>query len=243
MTSSKLSKFTQEELESLSLWSIPGVDGDDEEEPEEEEEVQVPMVTVEEIEAIQKNAYDEGFAKGQADGFQQGQKEGKQQGYQEGLEQGRKKGYDENQHLLQQQAAAFVKLMGTLSEPLKELDQQVENELVRLVIAIATKLYKRELKTDPARVVAAIRDGVSVLPISAQKIIVTMHPEDVELVRSILEVNNETSPWQLKEDPLITRGGCVVDSEQSHVDVTVENQLSSVIAQVLGGDRSEDEAL
>lgn len=233
MNSSKTTKFSDEELERLKVWTLPGVNDD---ESEQEEEGQLPMVTVEQIEAIQKTAYDEGFAQGKEDGFQQGMEEGRKQGYDQGL----KDGYEENKHLLQEQAAEFSRLMETLAEPFKDLDEKIEKELVKLSIAIATKLLRRELKTDPGQVVAAVKQGVEVLPMSSQKVTVTLHPDDAILVRNALELDTERSPWNIQEDPLITRGGCKIDTEQSHVDATVENKLSLVIAQVMGGERRED---
>ena len=71
-SSSNRPRFTDSELESLRLWATPnfGADGSYEEEIEEEElllieeEPLVPQLTVEEIEAIQKQAQSEGFAVG-----------------------------------------------------------------------------------------------------------------------------------------------------------------------------------
>ncbi|MGZ5576522.1 MAG: FliH/SctL family protein, partial [Methylobacter sp.] len=42
------------------------------------------------------------------------------------------------------------------------------------------------------------------------------------------------------EDPLITRGGCEVDTDISHVNATVEHRLAAVIATLLGGERESD---
>jgi flagellar assembly protein FliH len=46
--------------------------------------------------------------------------------------------------------------------------------------------------------------------------------------------------WRIVEDPLITRGGCKVDTEVSHIDATVENRLAAVIATLFGGEREHD---
>jgi len=96
-SSSNRPRFTDSELESLRLWATPnfGADGSYEEEVEEEElllveeEPLVPQLTVEEIEAIQKQAQSEGFAVG------------KEEGYKQGFVEGSKKGYDENVHLIE----------------------------------------------------------------------------------------------------------------------------------------------
>jgi len=80
MNSSKTPRFTAAELESLRLWSMPDVSGVDapvrESETVELEDEQTPILTVDEIESMQKQAYDEAFAQGKMHGFQQGFDEG-----------------------------------------------------------------------------------------------------------------------------------------------------------------------
>lgn len=236
MSLSKVPRFSEAELESLLLWSVPDVSGGDAseedvlEQPEadEFEEESTPVLTVEEIEAMQKQAYDEAFAQGKKDGFQQG------------FDEGSKKGYEENLHLLQKQTAELVSLLESLSEPFKNLDEEVEKELVDLAIAIATQVIRREIKLDPGQVAAAVKEAINVLPVASQKISLNLHPEDAELVRSALALDEMSPVWKVIEDPLITRGGCKVNTEVSHVDATVEHRLAAVIATVLGGDREHD---
>lgn len=238
MNSSKLPDFSEDELEDLSLWELPDVTEQESGKPEPRRS---PLLTVDEIEAMQRQAYDEAYAKGleegRRDGLEQGHQEGSTKGYEEGLQ----KGYDENAHLLKAQAESLGNLLATLSEPLKALDDEVESELVELAIAIARQLVRRELKQDPGQVIAAVREAVNVMPLATQKLKLSLHPEDAELVRSVFVQDKASSAWSIHEDPLITRGGCKVDTDISHVDATVEKRLAAVIAQVLGDERNRDE--
>lgn len=235
---SKTSGFTPSELAALNLWHLPdvSVSGTDETEtleiPEsaQAEEV-VAVLTVEEIEAMQKQAHDEAFAQGKKEGFLQGYSEGS------------KKGYEENLHLLKKQAAELNSLLKSLSEPFERLDDEVEKELVKLVIAIATQIIRREIKLDPGQIVAAVREAINVLPLASQKISLRLHPDDADLVRSALLLDEMSPAWTVIEDPLITRGGCKVDTEVSHVDASVEKRLAAVVAKVLGGEREQDKSL
>jgi flagellar assembly protein FliH len=186
------------------------------------------ILTVDEIEAMQNQAYDEAFAQGKIQGFQQG------------FDEGSKKGYEDNVHLLQGQAATLVSLLESLSEPFKLLDQEVENELVKLSIGIAAQIIRREIKLNPGEIIAVVREVINVLPLAAQKITLKLHPEDADLVRSVLVLDDMSPSWGLVEDPLITRGGCKVDTDVSHVDATVEHRLAAVIATLLGGEREHD---
>ena len=188
----------------------------------------MPVLTVNEIEAMQKQAYDEAFAQGKKDGYGQGFDEGSRQGY------------EENVQALQTKATQFTSLMESLSQPFKVLDAEVEKELVKLAIGIATQIIRREIKLDPGQVIAAVREAIKVLPLSSQKISLHLHPEDAELVRSALSLDEMSPAWRIVEDPLITHGGCKVDTEVSHIDATVENRLAAVIATIFGGEREHD---
>ncbi|MCX7101880.1 MAG: flagellar assembly protein FliH [Methylobacter sp.] len=231
MNSSKTPRFTESELESLRLWSMPDVSGAD---PVKESEIVLlddepaAILTVDEIESMQKQAYEEAFAQGNTQGFQKG------------LEEGLKKGYEDSLHLVQGQVATLVSLMEALSQPFELLDHEVENELVKLAIAIAAQIIRREIKLDPGQIVAVIREALNVLPLAAQKITLKLNPEDADLVRSVLVLDDTSPSWGLIEDPLITRGGCKVDTEVSHVDATLEHRLTAVIAVLLGGERERD---
>jgi flagellar assembly protein FliH len=228
MSLSKTPRFSASELESLRLWSMPDVSGA-EDAPRESETVELadeptPILTVDEIEAMQKQAYDEAFAQGKMHGFDEGSK----------------KGYEDNLHLLESQAATLVGLLESLSEPFKCLDEEVEKELVKLAIGIATQIIRREIKLDPGQIVAVVRETINVLPLASQKISLKLHPEDAELVRSALALDEMSPSWSIVENPLITRGGCEVDTEISHVDATLEHRLAATIATILGGERAQD---
>jgi flagellar assembly protein FliH len=232
MNSSKTSGFSASELASLSVWRMPDVTVKSESRNltavQNSESMPIPVLTVNEIEAMQKQAYDEAFAQGKKDGYNQGFNEGSRQGY------------EENVHALQKKATEFVSLLESLSQPFKVLDSEVEKELVKLAIAIATQIIRREIKLDPGQVIAAVKEAIKVLPLSSQKISLHLHPEDTELVRSALSLDEMSPAWRFVEDPLITRGGCKVDTEVSHIDGTVENRLASVITTLFGGERKHD---
>jgi len=238
MNSSKDPDFSPSELEALRVWRLPDIAGNNKTEALEEkqnpEPPSTPHLTVTEIEAMQKQAYDEAFAQGKAEGFQQG--------FDEGFEEGSRKGYVDNVELLNTKAAELTHLMEALSEPFKTLDEEVENELVSLSIAIASQIIRREIKMDAGQIVAAVKEAIKVLPSSSQKISLRLHPEDSELVRSVLSID-DISAWSIIEDPLLTRGGCKVDTEVSHVDASVENRLAAVIATVFGSERKRDRDL
>ncbi|MEN8259100.1 MAG: flagellar assembly protein FliH [Pseudomonadota bacterium] len=243
MNSSK--RFSSDELGELSPWHLPDV-SDPKAVPQktalrppfppadEKPEKTDTAVHLRELEVLRRQVHEEAADQGYREGYEKGHREGFDAGFQDGLE--------EHQSQLREQSAAFLGLMESLSEPLKALDEQVEHELVSLALAVAKQLVRRELKTDPGQVVAAVREAITALPSQTRKISLHLHPDDAELVRSALALDELASAWEIIEDPLLTRGGCRVETATSRVDATHEKRLAAVIATVLGDERGGDTA-
>jgi flagellar assembly protein FliH len=242
----KFSKvISKDNQEGTEIWDFPFV-GD--EITIASEEVAAAMPTVDEIADLQEqardeaaaNGFDEGYAKGIEEGRAAGHAEGVLSGQQEGLQQG----LQEGQAQAQAKAELWDQLLSTLSTPLLELDVQVEQQLVSVATLVAKHVVRREIKTDPNQIVGAVRKAVSVLPISARDVRVYLHPEDAVVVREGLAMSDGADDdlrWKIVEDAALTRGGCNVETEHSRIDATVESRLAAVIAQVMGGERGEDD--
>jgi flagellar assembly protein FliH len=131
-------------------------------------------------------------------------------------------------------------MLTLLAEPLQALDDGMEQELVALAMAAAKLIVRRELKTDPAQVLAAVREAMGALPAASRNVRLHLHPEDAALVRETLKVSEGEQTWRIVEDPVIARGGCKVITDTSLIDASVEARLLAITAAVLGGERSQD---
>ncbi len=160
----------------------------------------------------------------------------RQEGYDCGLHQGLLDGQAE----ISLQAKKFMHLCDTLAEPLTQLDDSVEQQLVALAFAIARQIIRREIKTDPGHVVAAVREAIGQLPIATRTVRIYLHPDDAVIVRTTLSVSDTQQRWEIVEDPVVTRGGCRVVTESSQIDATVEKRLAAAAAVLLGGEREQD---
>jgi len=178
--------------------------------------------------------------------FERLQKEAEQEGYKEGFEKGHeaglKAGKEAGQQEINQQVSYLQQVLTSLNTPLAEIDQQVEDDLISLVMTMTRQLVRRELKTQPEHVIGAVRAAMAVLPINDRKLKITLHPQDVELVKTGLSIESEESNWQWIEDPLLTRGGVKLITANTTVDATVEARLSSVMNKLLGEERIDDTA-
>jgi len=165
------------------------------------------------------------------------QEQARREGFRQGLKEGRDAGggeFAERIQLLQQ-------LIASLDRPFEELDVSVEQQLAQLSMIVARQLIRRELKAEPEQVIGVVREALAALPLAARNVRLSLHPEDATLVREALLLQQGDAGIQLVEDPVQTRGGCRILSENSQIDATVESRLNAIIASTLGGMRSSDD--
>ena len=132
------------------------------------------------------------------------------------------------------------KLLQFMSRPLEELDADVEKMLLQLTLTVGKQLARRELRIDPAQVIAIIRESLQDLPTAAREARVHLHPEDASIVRERLAEPSNERAWRIVEDPTMSRGGCVVKTETSRIDARLESRINAIIANVLGDERAAE---
>jgi flagellar assembly protein FliH len=131
-------------------------------------------------------------------------------------------------------------LLQFIARPLQELDAEVEKTLLQLTLAVGKQLARRELRIDPAQVIAIIRESLQELPTAAREIRVQLHPDDAAIVRERLATPVSERAWTIVEDPTMARGGCVVRSENSRIDARLESRINSIMISALGDERSAE---
>jgi len=208
---------------------------------QQQKQEQAGMLTARQLEDLQKQAYDEGFQLGKEEGHvigvQQGVDEGRQQGLQEGKQ--------EVAHIVKR----FEQIIQFLTQPVEQIDQDVEKELLALSMATAKQIIRREIHVDPGQIVAVIKEAIAALPSGLNKIKVFLHPADAEIAREHLQVSSlkdkeangesKTDLWTIIEEPILTRGGCRIETDVSQIDATIETRLAEIAAQILGSERAD----
>ena len=180
------------------------------------------MPTAQEIENWEKESREAGFKKG----------------YEEGLARATHEANQRAEADLSEKKAQLSALIEAMARPLSDLDEDAEQQLLKLVVVLAQQLVRRELRAEPGEIIPVIREAVALLPASAQNIRVRLNPDDASLVRELLP--GSEGQWALIEDPLISRGGCRVETDLSRVEATLESRLAAVATSVLGGERGTD---
>ena len=158
-------------------------------------------------------------------------------GYDAGVSAGRAELQGQNDQLAAR-IARLDEILNRLSAPLQLLDEEVEQQLVLLALAVGKQLARRELKTDPGQITALIREAVGRLPAAARDVRVYLHPEDAAAVAQRLATPGQERAWNVVEDPTLTRGGCLVRTENSQIDSRLESRVNAIVAGMLGEERA-----
>ncbi|ROM71333.1 flagellar assembly protein FliH [Pseudomonas brassicacearum] len=217
----------------FDVWSLPSFDPHvPEPEPAPVEELpemeEVPLeevqpLTLEEVESIRQEAYNEGFAVGEKEGFHSTTLKVRQ----------------EADVALTAKLRALESLMHNLFEPIAEQDTQIEKSLVGLVQHIAKQVIQRELAIDSNQIEHVMREALKLLPLGVGNVRLYINPQDFELVKALRERHEET--WRIVEDAALLPGGCRVETEHSRIDATVETRISQVMAKLF--DQLHEQAL
>lgn len=181
----------------------------------------VKPLTLDELEAIRQDAYNEGFATGEKDGFHAGQLKAKQ----------------EAEAALALKLGSLEQVMAQLFEPIAEQDQQLEVALVRLVSHMVREVIQRELVSDTSQIRQVLREALKLLPMGADNVRIQVNPQDFETIKALRERHEES--WRILEDDSLLPGGCRIESEHSQIDASVETRLAQALKQLFEQQRAQ----
>ena len=212
-----MSILARERIDSYQRWELPLVDEAEMAAAAAAAEAEAAaarsrLPTIANMEAIEREAREEGFNAGLVEGRAMARRE------------------------LVAQMARLEALYTAAATPLAALDADVGTELAQLATLIAERALGYELTTHPERIVDIVRQSVAALPANARHLRVHLHPDDAALVRDYQNAGEH--PWQIVDDVDLLRGDCRLESENSRLDATVKTRLAAVIDAVLEGDGS-----
>ncbi len=147
-------------------------------------------------------------------------------------------GFAEGLRLGREEAAASLApaadaLRSALREAVAARDAIVDAAEVRaaeLAVSIAEKIVVGALEIAPERVVAVVRGALRGL-LDSERVVVCVHPDDVELVRA---VSHELADGHIEVygERRVARGGALVRTSVGEIDAQIETKLDAVRALV-----------
>ena len=222
------------ELSAYERWELPNL-GDNNTAPSNR---QVPVkkekikpLTAEDIEKIRQQAYDAGFEEGRVAGEDSGRKEGIEQGKLQGHKEGLAQGLKDGQSQIDQQVKHLKVLLAELSEPIAQQQDQVEQAILNVAIAISRAVIHRELQLDETSIKPAVYHILRDLPKADQGFVLTVNPVDKSTVQLLL--HELESGIELQVDPSLTSGGCIMETANQLIDYTVEKRFQKTVQGML----------
>lgn len=202
--------ISPEEGASATLWNCPPLDSDGRRGSSTKPSAS-KLNTAAHLDAIEKAAYEEGFARGHAEGYAHGNR------------------------AAQVVAAQISLLLEHLSRPLKDLNIEVEHALIRLVVETARRLVNHAIEIDPPLVEGAVQEAVASVATTTREMKIFLHPEDVTVLNNNLSLSSDAS-WKLMPDPALRRGDCRVVTESSQIDARLDTRQTNIERALLGED-------
>jgi flagellar assembly protein FliH len=244
-----------EDKEDFENWSIPDLSGSDDDNAEENTlfgkpatwynnqekavedvapEEHLKPLTLDDIESIRQSAYEDGFNEGKEagviKGFEEGKLEGLGIGHTEGLQQGLQEGLTQGAEKIAVQVAMWQSLIERLHTPLEKLDDNTEYQLVRLATTLAEQITRCEVETSPQIILRALKQAVDALPISEQKLMINLHPEDLLFVQNAYSQEQcSQRGWDLQPEPALMRGDCQIHTQVSSIDYAFNSRIEQVL--------------
>jgi flagellar assembly protein FliH len=106
-----------------------------------------------------------------------------------------------------------------------------EQNAVRLAVAIAEKIVRRQLDTQPNITVDLVREALE-LAAGSQSIKVYLNAADYgalgKQVESLVRQLAQVTPAEITTHESVTPGGCVVQTEFGTIDQRLESQLARI---------------
>jgi len=150
-------------------------------------------------------------------------RDARQAGFREGEAAGRTAAQNEIRPLVERLAHTIDEL-AALRPRLRE---QAERDLVRLAVAIARRVVRRELTIDPQAITGLVKAALEQLS-AGERIRVRVHPEDEATVRSCLVAAGRSASVEVAGDAELERGSAILETERGNLDASAETQLAEI---------------
>jgi flagellar assembly protein FliH len=165
----------------------------------------------------------EGMAERQRADWEQRIAEARSAGLREGEAAGRSRSAAEMQAALERLARTIEEIAGLRSR----LRREAEADTVKLALAIARRVIRRELAVDPEALHGLVLAALEKL--QAQEICrVHVHPSQVSAIATLLRKAGSGIPIEVVPDGSRDPGAAVFETERGNLDASVESQLGEI---------------
>ena len=191
-----------DELAGAVRWTAPGL-----EPPAPEPVLELPTPpSVEELQAIEEAA--------------------REQGYADGLARGHAEGFATGQAEVRRLVAQIEGILDGFTRPLSRLDDEVSEALAELAVRVAGSLLGPAYSAHPALLADLVREALDAVGTSQRDVELRLHPDDMGVLYPHLAGLDGV---RLTNDSTLARGELRVHSESVRIDGTLAARLQAVL--------------
>jgi hypothetical protein len=130
--------------------------------------------------------------------------------------------------------AAFEKAVEEIAEVRTHILQEAEETIVTLAAALARRVIGREITLDPEIMMSLAIEGTEALG-ERDRIVVRLAPFEQEPAYKAMEdrLRRRVPRCEIIQDPTLSPGQCIVESELGRVDESVDTRLATVLRAIL----------
>ncbi|MBI5454987.1 MAG: hypothetical protein HY956_10180 [Deltaproteobacteria bacterium] len=165
------------------------------------------------IEAIEREAYERGFAAGERAGFEFGKQKAE---------------------VLFNGIAGLLEALSTLKET---LHKPCEDEMVELCVAISRKVLQRELEIKKEGIVDCVRTALKSV-VAGGEITIKVNPKDQDILLShkgeLARYGDGVKGVKVEADESVSRGGCLVDTNFGEIDASIDSVMAEIEEKLKG---------
>ena len=174
-------------------------------------------------ELLKKEAYDLAYQKGLQEGFAKGEEKGKVEAKALALQ--------ASNEALSVKLAEMDALLVMLKQPYEQLEESVLTELTELALHVAQRVIQKDISEEKEWVLKAIQEAVLALPEDSSAFFVELSADDLALLQSLEDP--VVAQWNLKVNPALERGACIVKQGNSSVLNSWKARFDDVSSQLL----------
>jgi type III secretion protein L len=154
-----------------------------------------------------------------------------QQEFRGALDDGRRQGYEQG-------AQEAVHLLAEARALREKLVRETEPALIKIALKVAEKIIGHQLDSNKDEIAQIVGNALETVR-QQRDIIVKVHPTDLKNLDAakphLIARLGRAKDIELRGDPSIKRGGCIIDTEIGTIDAQLETQLEQITNILLGG--------
>ncbi len=121
----------------------------------------------------------------------------------------------------------FAKTIEELAAHRSRFRHEAEQDLVRLSLAVAKRVLRREMAIDPAALLGLVKAALDQLDLRETHRL-RMHPQDAPAVEQRLRALGIPQRLEVAADPTLERGAAVFETSRGEMDASVDTQLAEI---------------